>query len=321
MNLANVHLIQNAKQVVSFLGSAKSSLTQIEKPLHPITNPFGSIQALKLVSKYRTDYKKSRQTNRVSQNPENSDFRRSIQVTPASILSRSTFLYCPNAFRPSRWQIDFSLSSEIISLGPNWSNNIFITSSKSSKNVHLHECCKNFKKCYHFKIFCFKLTFHSAFFPLKSTILSHSHFISIEAVDFPTVSPTVRQQTWTKMVQFHWSQHLLSNVVQVSFKHSRAFFIMPDGLAIKTFTFGNPSPSSMLLVYMFEFECTIQKPLQIFSKNKTDCLCSNKLSNCINCPLACTCFSKYYVKKRGKEKRKKKFFHRRNCSLITNRTP
>lgn len=56
-------------------------------------------------------------------------------------------------------------------------------------------------------------------------------------------------------------------------------------------------------------------------KNKTDCLCSNKLSTCINCPLASTCLSKFYVKKRGREKRKKKFFHRRNCSLITNRTP
>lgn len=267
MNLATVHLIQNAKQAVSFSGSAKSSLTQIEKPLHPITNPFGSIQAVKLVSKQCTDCKKSRQTNRVSQNPENSDFKRSIQVTPVSTLSRGTF------FRIAQMLSDHSdckqifISPQGLFLQDQTGATIFSLLLLGLLKTHiLHECCKNFKKCYHFKIFCFNLTFRSAFFPLKSMILSHSHFISTEAVDFPTVSPTVRQQTWTKMVQFHWSQHLLSNVVQVSFKHSRAFFIMPDGLAIKTFTFGNLPPSSMLLVCIFEFECTMQKPLQIFSK-------------------------------------------------------
>lgn len=99
------------------------------------------------------------------------------------------------------------------------------------------------------------------------------------------------------------------------------FIIMPDGLAIKTFTLSPLPPNSVLIVYRFEFECMTQKPFQIFSKNKTDYLHSDKLSNCISCSLASTCLSKYYVKKRGRQKKKKKIFHRRNCSLITNRTP
>lgn len=41
---------------------------------------------------------------------------------------------------------------------------------------------------------------------------------------------------------------------------------MPDGLAIKTFAFSPLPPNSLLTVYGFEFEYTIQKLFQIFSK-------------------------------------------------------
>lgn len=84
------------------------------------------------------------------------------------------------------------------------------------------------------------------------------------------------------------------------------FIIMPDGLAIKSFTLSPLPPNSVLIVYRFEFECMTQKPFQIFSKNKTDYLHSDKLSNCISCSLASTCLSKYYVKKRGRQKKKEK---------------
>lgn len=57
------------------------------------------------------------------------------------------------------------------------------------------------------------------------------------------------------MVQFHWSQHLLSNVVLVSFKHPRTFLItMPDGLAIKTFAFSLSPLNPLLIFYGLEFE-------------------------------------------------------------------
>lgn len=128
------------------------------------------------------------------------------------------------------------------------------------------------------------------------------------------------------MVQFHWSQHLLSNVVLVSFKHSRTFLItMPDGLAIKTFAFSLSPPNSLLIVYGLEFEYEYTEDVSdFFFFNKMNYLWNDKSSNCISCSLAFTCLSKHHVKKMRKRETKETFLdyhHKRNCSLITNRTP
>lgn len=172
---------------------------------------------MKAVSKQSTQTsRKAGKQIRVSQKSENSDFRRSTQIIPVSIFSRNIFLCIAQMLSDHFVMANrFYLSSLSISLGLDWSNNGFTISFWSSKKVHLARIFQEVKKkSYDFKIFCLNMPdIPFCIFSLKIMILSHRHFISIESADFPTVSPTVRQQTCTKMVQFHWSQHLLSNVV------------------------------------------------------------------------------------------------------------
>lgn len=149
-------------------------------------------------------------------------------------------------------------------------------------------------------------------FSPKIRTLSHSHFIRIEIADFPTVSPIANEPAprW-----FPCTGVSTYRAMQFRFKQSRTFFIIILKSSHSALCLQSRCWSCM------DLNTQYRSCFRLSQKKKTQQITT---SAAMNFPAALTVLwlPQTFPNMWRKEKEKLlDYHHRRNCSLITNRTP